>query len=205
MKVIVDIVPNHTSIGMLVCRRTRSRSGLPERDRYIFRDGSGPDGSDLRATGIAVRWIAGRRSVTVSSTSTVSPHEQPDLNWENEDVRADFRTTVRFWSDRGVDGFRIDVAHGLRKNMSEPYAPWGEIAEMKRSDGSHPLWDRDDVQEIYAEWRTIFDAYDPPRFAVAEASVHPTRRHVTPRRPVSARPSTSPCRMRTSARRTIGR
>ena len=47
---------------------------------------------------------------------------------------------------------------------------------MKRSDGSHPLWDRDDVQEIYAEWRTIFDEYDPPRFAVAEASVHPTRR-----------------------------
>jgi alpha-glucosidase len=53
--------------------------------------------------------------------------EQPDLNWENDGVREDFRRTVRFWADRGVDGFRIDVAHGLRKDLSEPYLPWGEI------------------------------------------------------------------------------
>ena len=91
-------------------------------------------------------------------------------------MREDFRRTVRFWADRGVDGFRIDVAHGLRKDMSEPYPPWGEIADVMRPDGSHPLWDRDDVHEIYADWRRIFNSYDPPRYAVAEASVHPARR-----------------------------
>ena len=85
-------------------------------------------------------------------------------------MREDFRRTMRFWADRGVDGFRIDVAHGLRKDMSEPYPPWGEIADIMRPDGSHPLWDRDDVHEIYADWRRIFDSYDPPRFAVGEAS-----------------------------------
>jgi alpha-glucosidase len=60
--------------------------------------------------------------------------------------------------------------------MSEPYPPWGEIADIMRPDGSHPLWDRDDVHEIYAEWRRIFNSYDPPRYAVAEAAVHPARR-----------------------------
>ena len=51
-------------------------------------------------------------------------------------MRADFGDTLRFWADRGVDGFRIDVAHGLRKDLSEPYAPWGEIADLMREDGS---------------------------------------------------------------------
>src|SRR4029450_13232889 len=57
-----------------------------------------------------------------------------------------------------------------------PYPSWVEIADIMRPDGSHPLWDRDDVQEIYADWRRILNSYDPPRFAVAEAIVHPTRR-----------------------------
>ena len=46
--------------------------------------------------------------------------DQPDLNWQNREVRDDFLTTLRFWSDRGVDGFRVDVAHGLAKNLAEP-------------------------------------------------------------------------------------
>ena len=178
LKVIVDIVPNHSSnrhpwfVDALA-----AGSGSPERERYIFRNGTGPDGSEPPNDWQSL--FGGSAWEPVGDGQfyfhCFAP-EQPDLNWENEEVRADFRTTMRFWSDRGVDGFRIDVAHGLRKDMSEPYLPWGEIAEMKRSDGSHPLWDRDDVQEIYAEWRTIFDEYAPPRFAVAEASVHPTRR-----------------------------
>ena len=102
--------------------------------------------------------------------------EQPDLNWDDEEVREDFRTTLRFWADRGVDGFRVDVAHGLVKDLTTPYAPWPEIELMQRDDGSHPLWDRDDLQLVYRDWRALFDSYDPPRFAVAEASVHPSRR-----------------------------
>jgi alpha-glucosidase len=178
LKVIVDIVPNHSSNRhRWFVDALAAGSGSPERERYIFRNGTGPDGSEPPNDWQSL--FGGSAWEPVGDGQfyfhCFAP-EQPDLNWENEEVRGDFRTTMRFWSDRGVDGFRIDVAHGLRKDMSEPYLPWGEIAEMKRSDGSHPLWDRDDVQEIYAEWRTIFDEYHPPRFAVAEASVHPTRR-----------------------------
>ena len=88
--------------------------------------------------------------------------------------------TLRFWSDRGVDGFRVDVAHGLAKNLAEP------LASLARQGGHRPtghcrpardpLWDRDEVHDIYAEWRQVFNEYDPPRAGVAEAWVHPSRR-----------------------------
>jgi alpha-glucosidase len=178
IKVIVDIVPNHTSNRhpWFVQAHAAGR-GSPERDRYLFRDGMGPDGASPPND-----WesLFGGSAWTPAGDGQWYFHcfaaEQPDLNWENEDVREDFRHTVRFWADRGADGFRIDVAHGLRKDMSEPYPPWGEIADLIREDGSHPLWDRDDVHEIYADWRRIFNSYHPPRYAVAEASVHPARR-----------------------------
>jgi alpha-glucosidase len=178
IKVIVDIVPNHTSNrhGWFVQALAAGRGAL-ERDRYLFRDGRGqgrqepPNDWESLFGGSA--WApAGDGQWYFHCFAP----EQPDLNWENEEVREDFRRTLRFWADRGVDGFRIDVAHGLRKDMSEPYPPWGEIADMIRTDGSHPLWDRDDVHEIYADWRRILDSYDPPRYAVAETDVHPTRR-----------------------------
>jgi alpha-glucosidase len=178
IKVIVDIVPNHTSNrhSWFVQALAAGRS-TPERDRYLFRDGRGPRGeeppNDWESLFGGSAWAPAGDGQWYFHCFAV---EQPDLNWENEDVREDFRRTVRFWADRGVDGFRIDVAHGLRKDMSEPYPPWGEIADMFRTDGSHPLWDRDDVHEIYADWRRILDSYDPPRYAVAEADVHPTRR-----------------------------
>jgi alpha-glucosidase len=178
IRVIVDIVPNHTSnrhpwfVQALATGR-----GAPERDRYLFRDGMGPDGesppNDWESLFGGSAWAPAGDGQWYFHCFAA---EQPDLNWENEDVREDFRRTVRFWADRGADGFRIDVAHGLRKDMSEPYPPWGEIADLMREDGSHPLWDRDDVHEIYADWRRIFNSYDPPRYAVAEAAVHPARR-----------------------------
>jgi alpha-glucosidase len=178
IKVIVDIVPNHTSnrhpwfVQALAAAR-----GAPERDRYLFRDGVGPGGelppNDWESLFGGSAWApAGDGQWYLHLFAA----EQPDLNWENEEVRADFSNTLRYWADRGVDGFRIDVAHGLRKDLSELHLPWGEIAEVMREDGSHPLWDRDDVHQIYADWRRIFNSYDPPRYAVAEASVHPARR-----------------------------
>jgi alpha-glucosidase len=103
--------------------------------------------------------------------------EQPELNWDNEEVREDFIKTLRFWSDHGADGFRVDVAHGLAHDVSEPYAPWEMLSDFRWvDDGSHPLWDRDAVHDIYASWRTVFNEYDPPRFAVAEAHSHKSRR-----------------------------
>ena len=178
IKVIVDIVPNHTSnrhpwfVEALAARR-----GASERDRYLFRDGAGPRGelppNDWESLFGGSAWASVGDGQWYFHCFAA---EQPDLNWESEEVRDDFRRTVGFWADRGADGFRIDVAHGLRKDMSEPYPPWGEIADLMRPDGSHPLWDRDDVHEIYADWRRILNSYDPPRYAVAEAAVHPTRR-----------------------------
>ncbi|WP_265113533.1 alpha-amylase family glycosyl hydrolase, partial [Mycobacterium tuberculosis] len=97
--------------------------------------------------------------------------EQPDLNWDHPEVREDFLTTLRFWSDRGVDGFRIDVAHMLTKDLTEPLPSRAELDAMDRTSGTHPMIDRDDVHEIYAQWRAVFNEYDPPRTAVAEAWV----------------------------------
>src|SRR5215211_7517239 len=178
IKVIVDIVPNHTSnLHRWFVEALAAGRGAPERDRYLFRDGHGRGGelppNDWESLFGGSAWAPAGDGQWYFHCFAA---EQPDLNWENEEVREDFRQTVRFWADRGVDGFRIDVAHGLRKDLSEPYPPWGEIADMIRIDGSHPLWDRDDVHEIYADWRRILDSYDPPRYAIAEADVHPTRR-----------------------------
>ena len=179
IKVIVDIVPNHTSNRHeWFTAALASPPGSRERHRYIFRDGLGPNGeqppSDWQSGFGGPAWEP------VGDGQWYFHHfarEQPDLNWDDEHVREDFVRTLRFWSDRGVDGFRVDVAHGLAKDMSEPLAPWEEVGfEGTRDDGSHPLWDRDDVHEIYAQWRRVFNEYDPPRFAVAEASVHPSRR-----------------------------
>ena len=90
-------------------------------------------------------------------------------------MREDFVRTLRFWADRGVDGFRIDVAHMLTKDLTEPLPSKAEL-DARPKDGSHPVIDRDDVHEIYAQWRAVFNEYDPPRTAVAEAWVERSRR-----------------------------
>ncbi len=179
LKMIIDVVPNHTSEEHPWFRAALAAApGSPERARYLFRDGRGSAGEEPPND-----WQSGFGGPAWHRVGDGQWYfhyfakEQPDLNWNNPEVRADFRTTLRFWADRGVDGFRVDVAHGLVKDMSEPYRPWAEISEMMIfSDGSHPLWDRDDVHQVYADWRRVFAEYDPPRFAVAEACVHPSRR-----------------------------
>ena len=94
---------------------------------------------------------------------------QPDWNWDHPDVIADFHKTLAFWGDRGVAGFRIDVAHAMAKDISEPYPTQAELdtarndwMDGKRDNGPHPLWDRDEVLEIFKGWRKIFNKYDPP-------------------------------------------
>ncbi len=106
--------------------------------------------------------------------------EQPDVNWEHPDVWSDFEETLRFWFDRGVDGFRIDVAHSLIKqeglpdadDLEWPRRPLEVDGALHRSPWQpHPFWDRDEVHEVYRAWRKIADSYDPPRVFVAEAWV----------------------------------
>ena len=104
--------------------------------------------------------------------------EQPDFNWENPEVHEDFIKTMRFWSDRGVDGYRIDVAHALVKDLKNGHLPERSSYDLSvmKNDGTDDLFDRDAVHEIYADWRKVYNQYDPPRVAVAEAWVHANRR-----------------------------
>ena len=125
IKVIVDIVPNHTSNRHAWFREALAApKGSPARDRYIFRDGQGPDGAQPPSDWASV--FGGPAWTRVPDGQWylhLFAAEQPDLNWANREVRDDFLTTLRFWSDRGVDGFRVDVAHGLAKNLAEPLEP----------------------------------------------------------------------------------
>jgi len=179
IKVVVDIVPNHTSDQHAWFQEALAAGrGSAARERYIFREGSSPDGAEPPTDWVSV--FGGPAWHRVEDGQWYLHNfaaEQPDLNWDHPDVHEDFLTTLRFWSDRGVDGFRIDVAHMLTKDLTEPL-PSRDALALIPQDGNHPLIDRDDVHEIYAEWRTVLDSYDPPRTAVAEAWVHPARIHL---------------------------
>lgn len=176
IKVVVDIVPNHTSDQHAWFQEALAAGpGSAARARYIFRDGTGPGGAEPPADWVSV--FGGSAWERVPDGQWYFHNfakEQPDLDWSNPEVRADFVKTLRFWSDRGVDGFRIDVAHMLTKDFVDPLPSQAELDAMPR-DGNHPMIDRDDVHEVYAEWREVFDSYDPPRTAVAEAWVEPSR------------------------------
>ena len=172
IRVIVDIVPNHSSNRHRWFREAlAAASGDPARDRYIFRDGLGPDRAqpptDWRAQFGGSAWEpVGDGQFYLHSFAP----EQPDWNWDHPDVRREFDETLRFWADRGVDGFRIDVADSLVKDLSEPLPTQAQL-DAWPLDGTHPLRDRDGVHAVYRHWRAIFDSYDPPRTAVAEAWV----------------------------------
>ncbi|MFI5567774.1 alpha-amylase family glycosyl hydrolase [Streptomyces sp. NPDC051740] len=184
LKVIVDIVPNHSSDQHVWFQEAlRAGPGSPARDRYVFRDGKGERGelppTDWQSVFGGSAW---QRVPDGQWYLHLFAAEQPDLNWGHPDVRADVRTTLRFWSDRGVDGFRVDVAHALAKDLDEPLRDLGS-PELSREGaladfppGTHPFYDRDEVHEIYRDWRKILDAYSPPRMAVAEAWVPGERR-----------------------------
>ncbi|GGZ82372.1 glycoside hydrolase family 13 protein [Streptomyces echinoruber] len=184
LKVIVDLVPNHTSHRHPWFQEAlRAGPGSRARARYVFRDGRGAHGelppSDWRSVFGGSAW---QRVPDGQWYLHLFAPEQPDLNWDDEEVRADFRTTLRFWADRGVDGFRVDVAHALVKDLAEPLRDIGDLepvaerALLRVAPGSHPYWDRDGVHEIYRDWRRILASYRPPRMAIAEAWVPGARR-----------------------------
>lgn len=183
IKVIVDIVPNHTSNCHAMFKAALAAGpGSPERDRYIFRPGQGEHGelppNGWQSTFGGPAW---ERVEDGEWYLHLFAKEQPDLNWKNPDVHEEFKRTLRFWSDRGVDGFRIDVAHALAKDLdSRPLADYDDDAVKGQLDvsGTNPLWDRPEVHDIYREWREIFNEYEPPRFAVAEAWVHPDHQYL---------------------------
>ncbi|SHI55225.1 alpha-glucosidase [Tessaracoccus bendigoensis DSM 12906] len=184
IKVVVDIVPNHSSNRHEWFKAAvAAGKGSPERERYIFRDGKGeagelpPNAWPSGFGGPAWEQVIEPDGSQGQWYLHLFAKEQPDFNWDHPDVHADFLKTLRFWSDRGVDGFRVDVAHGLKKNLDPAFDAIARILEGTDlfGDGQHPLWDRDEVHEVYAEWRAVFNEYDPPRTAVAEAWVAPHR------------------------------
>ncbi|OZG65627.1 glycoside hydrolase family 13 protein [Bifidobacterium eulemuris] len=184
MKVIVDIVPNHTADKHVFFQEALAAGrGSAARDRYIFREGRGENGelppNDWQGMFGGPAW---ERVEDGQWYLHLFAKEQPDVNWNNPDIHEEFKTTLRFWSDHGTDGFRIDVAHGLAKDLdSAPLEELGRKYSVQRClchDFSDPLWDRREVHDIYREWREVFNEYDPPRFAVGEAWVVPEHQHL---------------------------
>jgi alpha-glucosidase len=174
LRVILDIVPNHTStehpwFQAAIAGDERARS------RYIFRPGRGADGgeppNDWRSQFGGPAWtrVADPDGGPGQWYLHLFGPAQPDLDWTNGEVRAEFDDILRFWFDRGVDGFRIDVAHGLAKDPALPDAIHAEATLVPYA--GHPAWDQDDVHQIYREWRKVADSYDEPRVFVAEAWV----------------------------------
>jgi alpha-glucosidase len=121
MRLIIDLVPNHTSSQHQWFREALAAGpGSSQRARYVFRDGkgSGQPPNDWRSVFGGCAWTQvpdGQWYLHLFAP------EQPDLNWDNPQVQAEFENILRFWLDRGVDGFRIDVAHGLVKDPDLPY------------------------------------------------------------------------------------
>jgi alpha-glucosidase len=184
IRVIIDIVPNHSGSGHKWFQEAlKAAPGSPERDRYIFRDGKGENG-EIRPSELASHFgpTAWTRITEPDGTPGqwymhLFAPEQPDWNWDNPEVHEEFRKTIKFWSDRGVDGYRVDVAHALVKDLANGHLPERQSFDVSviKPNGTDDLFDRDDVHKIYAEWREIFNQYNPPRMAVAEAWVHPDR------------------------------
>ncbi|MEL7158145.1 MAG: alpha-amylase family glycosyl hydrolase, partial [Actinomycetota bacterium] len=178
IRVIADVVPNHTSEQHeWFAEALADGPGAASRDRYHFRPGRGPDGNEPPNDW---RSVFGGRAWSQVADGQWYLHlfapEQPDLNWDHPEVRAEFEAVLRFWLDRGIDGFRVDVAHGLVKDSD--YPDLGDdgtelLGSSKRLD--HPHWDQDGIHEIVRSWRAVLDGYPGDRMMVAEAWVDPTR------------------------------
>ncbi len=183
LKVIIDFVPNHSSDQHPWFQESRSSRANPKRDWYFWRDprpGGGPPNNWLSAFG-GPAWTLDEKTGQYYLHSFL--REQPDLNWRNPAVKTAMFDAMRFWLERAVDGFRIDVAHfimkdpALRDNPPNPdyrapkgfYKPMGEFDSLLHvNDLGHP-----DVHGAFREIRALLDSYDAkgPRYTVGEIHV----------------------------------
>jgi alpha-glucosidase len=179
MRVMLDLVPNHTSSEhpWFVESAASRQSAL--RDYYVWADpvpGGGPPNNWLDFTGqSAWEWHAPTGQYYLHNFLPA----QPDLNWWQPAVHEEFRQILRFWFDRGVAGFRIDVAHGLYKDALLRDNPRAELdGPLAGRFGQRAVYNenRPEVHGVYRDWRSIAEAYDPPRLLLGETWVYDLRR-----------------------------
>lgn len=187
LRVIIDVVPNHSSSQHQWFQEALAAGpNSPERDRYIFRfsDTGTPNNWGSIFGGSAWSQVD---SLTGSSADKdwwylhLFDSSQPDFNWNHPDVRSMFEDYFQFWMDKGVDGFRVDVAHALVKEDGLPddqvgpdrfaYSPPEAQGEIIPAPEAGPFFDQDGVHEVYRSWRRILDEYSGDRMLVAEAWV----------------------------------
>jgi alpha-glucosidase len=177
LRVIVDIVPNHSSDQHELFRRAiEGGPGAPERDLYVFAEGRGEDGAEPPNNWTSIFHGPAWTRIT-EADGTPGPWylhifdtSQPDWNWEHPAVHELFRDVLRFWLERGADGFRVDVAHGMVKPEGLPDAAVNAEGLIDIPEGEVPVYfDNDGVLEIYREWRPILDSYEGDRMMVLEA------------------------------------
>jgi alpha-glucosidase len=175
LRVLLDLVPNHTSVQHPWFVDSRSSTTAAARDWYVWAD-PGPDGAPPN------NWVSsfGGPAWTLDPTTGqfyLHNHlsEQPDLNWWNDEVRAAFDHILRFWIDRGVAGFRIDVCNIIIKDAAlrdNPPATEDDDFEAQLF-GQRPVYNgnRPEVHDVLRRWRTLVDSYDPPPVLVGETPV----------------------------------
>lgn len=171
MRMIIDVVPNQSS------SQHPWFTGAARSERYITvaaADGKGKPPNNWPSVWGGPAWTfdEDRQHWYLH---LFSPH-QPDLDWNKEQVRDDFEEILRFWLDRGVDGFRVDVAHGLVKDASladepEPFpAVAGFAADWRQA------IDRPEVHDIYRSWRRLLSNYGNDKVLVGEVVLSDQRR-----------------------------
>jgi len=193
MRIFMDIVPNHTSSAHAWFQEVlHSDPGSSAWDRYVIREGKGSE-YDLPPTNWQSVFHGSAWSPLILADGKATKYwylhifdsSQPDVNWENPEVRTEFEDILKFWFDLGVDGFRIDVAHGLIKDQSFPDIDYDSIPkqELLGEPILTPFWDQDGVHEIYRSWRKIADGYNPPRIFCGETSAPSPERLALYQRP----------------------
>jgi alpha-glucosidase len=182
LRVLVDLVPNHTSDQHQWFQAALNQvEGSAERDFYHFKDGRGENG-ELPPN----NWLSlfGGPAWTRITNADGTPGQwylhlfdssQPDLNWANPKVQEAFEDILRFWLDRGVDGFRVDQPHAMAKAAGLPDHPDLERAGAGFIEGeaSPPMWFQEEVHPIFRRWRQILDSYPGDRAMCGEAYVLP--------------------------------
>ncbi len=168
LRVLLDIVPNHSSSA--APQFQAALAGDAEARRwYFFRPGRGENGDEPPNN-----WTSGFGGPAWTRTTDAdgTPGDwylhmfsaaQPDLDWRHPAVAEDYEETLRFWFDRGLDGFRIDCANGLIKAKGLPDLGTPEAGDF------HPAWDQPEIHDVYRRWRRVADSYDPGKIFVAEA------------------------------------